>query len=80
MAEPAKRTRFSADDVIDMLQDVSDDDYDSDNDDECAGEVICDGSDIEFPDFDTADVDAEEYPSDLEDEKYVKFSHFQYKI
>ena len=46
MAEPlSKHARLSAHDVIGLLEDVVSDEYDS-AEDECAGEVICDGSDI----------------------------------
>ena len=60
MAEPAqKHARFSADDVLGILEDVSDDEYDS-GADECADEVICDGSDFEFQEFDTAELDPDD--------------------
>ena len=70
----SKQPKLTATDVIDMLEDVSDDDYVYDSDeDECAGEVICEGSDIEFHDFDTAEVDDLEVDpqTDLDEEKYV---------
>lgn len=72
----SKQARLTATDVIDMLEDVSDNDhaYDSDED-ECADEVICEGSDIEVHDFDTAEVDDLEVnpqtEHDLDEEKYV---------
>ena len=53
---------------------VCDDDYVYDSDkDECAGEVICEGSDIEFNDFDRAEVDDLEVnpQTDLDEENYV---------
>ena len=41
----SKQAKLTATDVIDMLEDVSNDDYAYDSDeDECAGEVICEGS------------------------------------
>ena len=66
--------RLTPTDVIDMLEDVSDDDYAYDRDeDECAGEVICEGSNIEFRDFDTAEVDDLKVnpQTNLDEEKYV---------
>ena len=70
----SKQASLTATDVIDMLEDVSDDNYAYDSDeDECAGEVICEGSDIEFHDFKTAEVDDLELDpqTDLDEEKYV---------
>ena len=70
----SKQPKLTATDVIDMLEDVSDDNYAYDSDeDECAGEVICEGSDIEFHDFKTAEVDDLELDpqTDLDEEKYV---------
>ena len=73
MAEPTpKHAKFSRDDVIEML-DVSDEydseEYDDDDDDDCASEVICDGSNVEFHDFDAAEIDTNDHsPSDLEEE------------
>ena len=82
MAEPlSKHARLSAHDVIGMLEDVevSSDEYDSDED-ECAGEVICDGSDIEFQDFDTAEVDLDDddvNTAEIDDEDVHTPSHLQ---
>ena len=75
----SKQARLTATDVIDMLEDVSDNDhaYDSDED-ECADEVICEGSDIEVHDFDTAEVDDLEVnpqtEHDLDEEMYCKIN------
>ena len=60
MAEPsAKRVRLSAEDVIGMLED----EYESEDDnDEDYNEVMCEGSDDDFYDFDKDEVP----PQDLD--------------
>ena len=67
----SKQPKLTAN-VIDMLEDVSDDDCVWQRRG-CAGEVICEGSNIEFHDFDTAEVDDLEVDpqTDLDEEKYV---------
>ena len=77
MAEPrAKRAKYSAGDVIGMLEDVYDDEVDPESDsdaDYSEDEVMCEGSDGEFYDFDKEDgppQDLDFYsPADLHDER-----------
>ena len=77
MAEPrAKRARYSAGDVIGMLEDVYDDEVDPESDsdaDYSEDEVMCEGSDVEFYDFDKEDVPPQDLdfysPADLHDER-----------
>ena len=75
MAEPrAKRARFCAQDVIGMLcDDEVDSESDSGDDYNDEDEVMCEGSDVEFYDFDREEVPPQDLdfypPAGLQEER-----------